>query len=159
MDYSGEFPIKLDDKGRITVPRRLREVMNVHGHAIWYMTRGFDNCISLYHWDEWKKIGARIKKAGGMKGRALDLRRFIIGGAAEARPDQQGRMPVAQHLREYAGIDKEAVLVGLGDHLELWTKDALGGNVQESGEELKEWADIVLGGVESEPAQTAGVSV
>jgi MraZ protein len=156
MDYSGEFQIKLDEKGRITVPRRIRDIMTVHGHAIWFMTRGFDNCISLYHWDEWKRIGERMKKAGSMKGRALDFRRFLVGGASESRPDQQGRMAVPQHLREFADIDKDAVLVGLGDHLELWNKEAFDGYVKGNEEQLKDLAGFIFGG--EEPAETAGVS-
>jgi len=155
--YFGESTTRVDEKGRITVPRRVRETMNVEGHAIWYMTRGFDRCVFLFHRDEWMRIRKAARKPGAMNARALDFRRLLFGGVTEVRPDQQGRMAVAPHLRDHASIDKEAVLVGVDDHLELWNKDAWNGFLTQNEEEFKGMAGAIFGGAEPEPepAETA----
>ncbi|MBN2309990.1 MAG: division/cell wall cluster transcriptional repressor MraZ [Candidatus Hydrogenedentes bacterium] len=121
--YFGEALTKLDDKGRITVPRRVRETMDVNGHAVWYMTRGFDHCIFVFHRDSWNGICAHANRYSSMNAEALDFRRLFIGSVAEVKPDGQGRMAVPPHLREHAGLDKDAVLIGVDDHLELWNPE------------------------------------
>jgi MraZ protein len=88
------------------------------------MARGFNHSIVLFHRDEWNKIRKQAGRHSAMDGKTLAFRRLFFSSVAEARPDPQGRMAVPQHLREYAGIDKEAVLIGVEDHLELWDKDA-----------------------------------
>lgn len=122
--YFGEAQTVLDDKGRITVPRRFRETMDVLGHVLWYMTRGFDGSIFLFPREEWDKIREQAKQYASMDARAIDFRRMFFGSVSEVRPDRQGRMPVAAHLREHAGLEREAVLIGVDDHLELWSRDA-----------------------------------
>ena len=126
--YFGESQTRLDDKGRITVPRRMRDTMRVLGHDVWYMTQGFDHAVFLFHRDEWNKIRGQVSRYSSMDARALDFRRLLFGSVAEVRVDRQGRVPVAPHLREHAGLDEkgdsEAVLIGVDDHLELWSKNA-----------------------------------
>jgi len=122
--YFGESSTTIDEKGRITVPRRFRETMDVLGHAVWYMTRGFDHALFLFHREEWNKLRAQANRRPLMNAQALDFRRFLFSGVSEVKPDRQGRMSVPAHLREYAGIEKDAVLIGVDDHLELWSKEA-----------------------------------
>lgn len=122
--YFGEAISRIDDKGRITVPRRMRETMTVMGHAIWYLTRGFDRSVFMIHRDAWNKIRGHVGRLSPMNAQAVDFRRLFFSGVAEVKPDPQGRIPVPPHLREYAGLDKEAVLIGVDDHLELWSKEA-----------------------------------
>src|SRR5690606_9613358 len=111
--YYGESQTVLDDKSRITVPRRVRETMEYEGHLQWFMTRGFDEAIFMFPRPEWDKIREQAKRFASMDAQALDFRRMFFGSVAEARPDRQGRMPVPQHLREHAGLDREAVLIGV----------------------------------------------
>lgn len=121
--YFGEAPTVLDDKGRITVASQFRKAMEVLGHAIWYMTRGFDGAIFLFPKEQWDKIRGESGQYSSMDSRAVDFRRMFFGSVTEVRPDNQGRVPVPPYLREYAGLDREAVLVGCEDHLELWSRD------------------------------------
>lgn len=122
--YFGEYLARFDDKGRITIPRRFRDTMRVLGHAVWYLTRGFDHSVFLFHCDEWNKIRTQAARHSSMYAKAIDFRRLFFGSVAEARPDGQGRLSVPSHLREHAGLEKDAVLIGVDDHLELWNKDA-----------------------------------
>lgn len=121
--YFGESQTVLDDKGRITVSRRFRETMSVLGHALWYMTRGFDGSLFIFPKEEWDKIRSQAGKRSSMDVKAIQFRRMFFGSVAEVQADRQGRMSVPSHLREYAGLEKEAVLIGVDDHLELWSKD------------------------------------
>ena len=121
--YFGESISRLDDKGRVTVPRRIRETMEANEHLLWYMTRGFDRSIFLFHRDAWKKIREQAGQGSPIDANVLDFRRLFFSSVAEVRPDAQGRIPVPQHLQDHAGIDKEVVLIGVDDHLELWSKE------------------------------------
>ncbi len=158
--YYGESITKLDDKGRITVPVRVRETMNVLGHALWYMTRGFDGCIFLFHQEEWNKIRKQASQYSSMDAKALDFRRLFFSSVCDVRPDAQGRMPVPQHLREHAGLDKEAVLIGVDDHLELWSKDGWRAFVQNKEAEYKQMAGALFSQAEGESGgmQKGGLS-
>ena len=121
--YYGMAQTVLDEKGRITVPRRYREVMNVLGHTQWFMNRGFDGSIFLFPRQEWDKIRSQASAYSSMDTRALDFRRMFFGSVSEATPDRQGRMAVPAHLREYANLEREGVLLGVDDHLELWSRE------------------------------------
>ena len=152
--YYGEHVTKLDDKGRITVPRRMRETMDVLGHAIWYMTRGFDRCIFLFPRESWAAIRKQVGKFSSMDAKVLDFRRLLFSSVAEAKPDGQGRLMVQPHLREHAGLDREAVVIGVDDHLEIWSKEAWEAFVERNQAEYKEMAGPVFSGMEAEEAET-----
>jgi transcriptional regulator MraZ len=138
--YFGEAQTVLDDKGRITVSRRFRETMNVLGHAIWYLTRGYDGAIFLFPKDVWDSIRAQAGQHPVMDAQAIDFRRMFYGSVGEARPDNQGRILVPQHLREFAGLDKEAVLLGVDDHLELWSRERWRAFQDSKAEDYKQMA-------------------
>lgn len=121
--YYGEAHTVLDEKGRITVSRKFRETMEVLGHVLWYMTRGYDGSIFIFPKEQWDAIRAQAARHSSMDARAIDFRRMFFGSVAEVRPDRQGRMTVPPHLREHAKVEKEAVLIGCDDHLELWSRD------------------------------------
>ena len=121
--YYGEAQTVLDEKGRITVSRKFREIMELRGDLLWYMTRGYDGAIFLFPKDQWDTIRAQAAKHSSMEARAVDFRRMFFGSVAESRPDRQGRMSVPAHLREHANLEKEAVLIGCDDHLELWSRE------------------------------------
>lgn len=158
--YFGEAQTKMDEKGRITVPRRVRETMEFSGHDRWYMTRGFNRCIFLFHRDGWNDIRTQASRYSSMNADALDFRRLFFSSVAEAKPDTQGRMPVAAHLREHAGIDKDAVLIGVDDHLELWNPDAWRAFQEENEARYREMAaplfgrDAALGAGQREGGET-----
>ena len=143
--YYGEARTKVDQKGRITVPRRVRETMNVMGHAVWYMARGFDHSVFLFHQETWDTIRTQVSRRSSMDAKALDFRRLFFSSVAEVRPDGQGRIAVPAHLREHASLDKEAVLIGVDDHLELWSEESWRGFRGDKDAEYKEMAAPLFG--------------
>ena len=143
--YFGEYAVKVDDKGRLTVPSRIRQVMEVEGDAVWYMTRGFDGCISVYPRDEWRRIRAQVSRYSSMNAKALDFRRLFFSSMGEAKIDGQGRMAIPAHLRDLGGIgtDEDAILIGVDDHLEIWNRERWRGFQSGNEAAYKEMATLI----------------
>ena len=144
--YYGEYQTTVDDKGRITMPARFREVMRTLHHHAFFMVRGFDGAVSLYTIEEWNRIREEARRHSPMSPGALDFRRMFFGSAVEVQPDGQGRMPVPAHLRSHAGLERDAVVIGLDDHLELWSKARWDAFTEGKETEFKEMASGLFNG-------------
>ncbi|MGN8913798.1 division/cell wall cluster transcriptional repressor MraZ [Anaerofustis butyriciformans] len=114
----GEYNHTVDSKGRVSVPAKFR---NELGDSF-IMCKGLDKCIWVYPQDAWKELAAKIKSLPTTDRNARRFSRFILGSACECSPDKQGRTNVSQPLREYAGITKDIVVVGVEDKVEIWDK-------------------------------------
>ncbi|MFH1102968.1 MAG: division/cell wall cluster transcriptional repressor MraZ [Pseudomonadota bacterium] len=112
----------VDDKGRIVIPARFREVIAVSGADRVMMTR-LDKGLYAYTFEEWKKIETRIMSLAEKSDNMRRFRRVFIGGAFDCPFDKQGRMLIPPLLRQYAEIDKEIVLVGVLEHFEIWSRE------------------------------------
>lgn len=154
--YFGESSTSLDDKGRMNLPVQFRTVMDAHDHDTWYMTRGFDGAIFLFEKEQWAKLLDSAKGFSPLDPRMLDFRRFFLGSVAKVKRDGQGRLPVPVHLREYAGIDREAVLIGVDDHLELWGKENWRTFQTRQAEQYKAMAAELFGRKNNGAAATEG---
>ncbi len=114
----GEYSHTVDTKGRINFPSKLRDDLG----DSFIVTRGLDNCLYVYSMEEWLELEKSIKQLPRAKRR--DLEHFFFAGASEVQPDKQGRIGIVPKLREYAGIDKNVVVVGASDHVEIWDSAA-----------------------------------
>jgi MraZ protein len=112
----GEFEHSIDDKGRITVPAKFRGRLA----AGLVVTKGIDSCLWLYPIDVWADVSQEINNLPLTDSRAREFRRQAFGGASDSVPDKQGRVSLPPYLRDYANIDKQAVIIGLYDHCEIW---------------------------------------
>ena len=121
--YYGESSASIDDKGRLNVPIQFRKVMEVFDHDTWYLTRGFDGAVFAFPSDRWSEVLKESQGTHLLDPRMNDFRRMLVGSVAKVKRDGQGRLSFPAHLREYAGVEREAVVIGLEDHLELWGKD------------------------------------
>lgn len=117
---SGEYQHNLDAKGRIIMPSKLREEIG----DTFYVTRGFEGCLAIYSSVEFEKLGASIQALPGNMREVRKLQRTIITGAHFCEADKQGRFVIPPALREFAGLDKEAVVVGNVNHAEIWNAAA-----------------------------------
>jgi len=88
------------------------------------MISTLDNGLFAYTYDEWRKIEDRILSLNNVSSRMRRFRRIFIGGAHNCKVDKQNRFPLPPMLREYAGIDKEIVIVGILDHFEIFSKES-----------------------------------
>jgi MraZ protein len=115
----GEFEHTIDDKGRITVPAKFRGRLA----AGLVVTKGIDPCLWLYPTDVWDDLSEEIRALPLTDSRAREFRRQVFGGASDSVPDRQGRVILPPYLREYADIDKQAIIIGLFDHCEIWNPE------------------------------------
>lgn len=116
----GEYEHAIDDKGRITIPARYRE--SLAGGIV--VTKGIDRCLWLFPIDVWTQLSEdKFKGLRMTDSNAREFQRQLFGAAFDAVPDKQSRFILPPRLREYANIDKQAVIIGLYDHCEIWNPD------------------------------------
>lgn len=115
----GEYQHTLDAKGRLILPVKIREDLG----ATFFLTKGLDGCLDIYPMEEWIKFSERINSLRASSKEARRLKRYFIGSAVECEPDKQGRFLISPALREFAKIDKEVTVLGMGDHVEIWSKE------------------------------------
>lgn len=114
----GTFYQSMDAKGRVTFPAKLREIIG----ESFFITRGSDGCLFVFSDEEFY---SRAEKIGKMPiSQARDLQRAFMANASEVETDKQGRVLITPSLRDYAGLDKEVVVIGVSDRCEIWDKQA-----------------------------------
>lgn len=118
--FMGEFNHTVDAKGRVIVPSKFRDKLG----ESFVVTKGFDRCLSIYDMENWKGVQEKLVQMPMLTEDSRTIRRMMAGSAAEAECDKQGRVLIPAPLREYAGIKKDAVMIGNIDHIEIWDKDA-----------------------------------
>lgn len=112
----------IDNKGRIIIPARFRDIIKTDGiNAV--MVSRMDNCLVGYPLNEWRKIEKRILCLAEKSHSMRRFRRVFIGGAHECSCDKQERILIPPPLRSYAQLEKNIVLVGVLDHFEVWSRD------------------------------------
>lgn len=115
----GEYQHGLDVKNRMIVPSKLREDL---GHKF-VITKGLDGCLYVYPLCEWEILQEKLKKLPLTNKDARAFVRFFFSGATEIEMDKQGRALIPQNLKEYAGIEKEIVSIGVMTKVEIWSKE------------------------------------
>ena len=108
----------IDDKSRLTLPAKIRRTFE--GGVV--LTRGLDSCLDAYTPDEWARSQSRIADLDTLSGEARSLQRAVYANAVEGDLDKQGRIVIPSALKEYAGIDRDVVVAGVNDHLEIWDR-------------------------------------
>ena len=118
--FYGEYSHGIDTKGRLILPARLREVAKENGVEKFYVTRGLDKCIFMFADQEWHLQENRFKGLSFTKQQARNFNRMFFAGAVEVAPDRQGRFIIPDYLKEFAGIKKDAVVIGVSNRIEIW---------------------------------------
>ena len=118
----GEFRHAIDEKGRLTLPARIRDGLG----AVFVATKGLDNCLFLFPQAEWEGFEARARALPVTNGDARAYVRLLFSGASECRVDAQGRVLLPAALREYAALDREGLVLGVLNRAEVWAPEAWG---------------------------------
>ncbi len=116
--FLGEYEHSIDDKGRLAVPARFRGVLNDG----LYITRGLDRCLVIWDADSYRTQADFVQSHSWLETPARRLQRFYFSGGVEAHLDKLGRILVPQFLREYARLEADVVVVGVGDRFEVWAR-------------------------------------
>lgn len=115
----GEYHHNLDEKKRLIIPSKFREEIGEK----FVVTRGLDGCLFLYSLNEWEKIITKLKTLPFTKKDARSFTRFLMSAASICEFDKQGRINLVNSLIEYAKIQKECVIIGVNDRLEIWSEE------------------------------------
>ena len=115
----GEYEHSLDAKGRLIMPAKLRQDIGEK----FVITKGLDGCLFAFSQEEWLNFETKLKSLPLSDKNARNFVRFFLSGATECEIDKQGRFLIAGSLREFAGLEKEVVVIGVLNKIEIWSKD------------------------------------
>ena len=116
--FMGDYKHSIDAKGRIILPADFREELTDN----FVITKGLDNCLFLYTAEEWDKLSTKLRQLPLAKAEARAFVRFFFAGARQAECDRQGRFLVPANLRAHAKLQKDVVLIGISNRIEVWSK-------------------------------------
>lgn len=117
--FIGEFNHTIDSKGRINIPAKFRDELTTP----FYITKGLDNSLFVFPNSEWKIFEEKLKKLPLTNKSARAFVRLFFAGASEVSFDKQGRISVSQPLREHANLIKNVKVIGVGNRIEIWSKE------------------------------------
>ncbi|MBT3197705.1 MAG: division/cell wall cluster transcriptional repressor MraZ [Gammaproteobacteria bacterium] len=121
--FRGNKTVKLDGKGRLSIPTHYRtQLLEAYGGKVVVAPDIHSPCLNLYPLPEWELMEEKIAQLPGRQ--QSTLRRFVIGRSQECEMDGTGRILLSQELRDYANLDKGAILAGVGFKMELWDEAA-----------------------------------
>ncbi len=138
----GEYHHNIDDKGRLIIPSKFR---NELGNQ-YIITKGLDKCLFVYSVDEWNKLVKDLNTLKFTKKNVRAFERFFVGGASLNEFDKQGRISITSPLIHYANINKECVIIGVNERLEIWDKDEFDTFIKNNENTLEEIAEDLFEG-------------
>ena len=117
--FIGEYQASIDDKGRISIPAKFRPLLK----SKIVVTRGLDSSLFLYNLDEWKKLAQKLASLPISTANTRAFSRLMLAGAMDCDIDKQGRIILPGYLKEFAKINKKAVITGLYNRIEIWSEE------------------------------------
>ncbi|MCF6410462.1 division/cell wall cluster transcriptional repressor MraZ [Pseudalkalibacillus salsuginis] len=138
--FMGEHLHTIDDKGRMIIPSKFRDELG----TTFVLTRGLDQCVFGYPLEEWKQLEEKLKALPFTKKDARAFTRFFFSGAAECQLDKQGRVNIASTLRQYAKLEKDCVVIGVSNRIEIWNKEVWEDYFNKSEDSFGEIAESLM---------------
>lgn len=128
----GEFHHNIDEKSRLIIPSKFRNELGDK----FIITKGLDKCLFVYSFDEWNKIMQKVSRLQFTKKNVRAFERAFIGGASTNEFDKQGRISITSPLVHYANINKECVIIGVNERIEIWALEEFNKYMKENEESL-----------------------
>ncbi|MFH1692632.1 MAG: division/cell wall cluster transcriptional repressor MraZ [Candidatus Omnitrophota bacterium] len=145
--FYGEYAHYIDNKGRLILPSKFRETAKSHFVEKFFITRGLDKCLFMFTEEEWKAVEQKFKSMPFTNQDARKFNRIYFSGAVDLIPDKQGRVLVPGYLKEYAGIKRDVVVIGVSNRIEIWGKDQWHNFYQENLESFEGTAEKLIEGI------------
>jgi MraZ protein len=139
--FMGEYHHSIDNKGRMIVPSKFRDDLG----ETFIITRGLDQCLFGYPLHEWKLIEDKLKGLPLTKKDARAFTRFFFSGATESELDKTGRINIPAPLLQYAKLEKECVVIGVSNRIEIWSKQLWEEYFAQSEDSFAEIAENMIG--------------
>ena len=146
--FLGSFKYSIDTKGRISIPAKLRKSVSPEANDTFIMTPGIDKCIELRPMDEWKKFEKKIKKFDHFDSKQELYLRMLSYEAGEDKLDTQSRLLLPRNLIEHSELDKEVLIIGVREKIEVWNPKNYDAYINNSGLSYPDVAEIVMGNKE-----------
>ncbi|MCG2712358.1 MAG: division/cell wall cluster transcriptional repressor MraZ [Candidatus Omnitrophica bacterium] len=143
--FYGEFEHSLDRKNRVIIPAKFREALKDSFVEKFYITRGLDGCLFIFTEEEWKKQELKFKTLSFTKPDARKFNRMFFSGASEIVCDSQGRVLIPQYLRAFADIQKDVVIIGVSNRIEVWSKTRWKDFYENTRETYEDTAEKLMG--------------
>lgn len=118
--FRGASKVTLDSKGRLAIPSRYRERISSRGDGHLVATVDRDYCLLIYPLPDWEEIERKLVRLPALNKQARRLQRLMVGYATELDMDSHGRILLPRELREFAALERQAILIGQGNKFELW---------------------------------------
>ena len=165
--FSGRYEYAIDDKGRLSIPAKFRDILASHSDPgkrriedhygakktgagrksgslpdLKLILTNLDGCVAAYPEREWEELQGRVERSGVSKKEAKNFLRFFYSGASECPIDRLGRILIPQSLRNYGAIKKNVVVVGMNRKIEIWAEGAWAEVVKRATSDMEKMTDI-----------------
>ncbi len=117
MVFFGEYQVSSSAPGRLVLPKKIRELIKGN---VFILAKGFNFCLSGYDKEDWEDRAKGLMQVSLLEQENLEKRRFIFSSTVYLEVDDQGRFVIPKNLLQYASLSSKAVIVGVGDHFEVW---------------------------------------
>lgn len=139
--FYGQYEHSIDNKGRLIVPSKFRDAFKEYDIEKLYITTGLDKCLFLFTESEWKSQESKFKSMPLTKSDSRKFNRLYFSGATQIEHDKQGRILIPKYLKDFAGIKRDVMIIGVSNRIEIWSRESWQsyyGSSKESFEEIAE---------------------
>ena len=143
--FYGEYEHNLDNKGRVIIPAKFREIFRERYVEKFYITRGLDQCLFVFTEEVWKAQEKKFRDMPFTRAEARKFNRLYFSGASDVVCDKQGRILVPEYLKSYASIETQVMIVGVSDRIEIWAKDKWNAFFESNKDDFENLAETLMG--------------
>lgn len=144
--FKGQYQHSVDNKGRVSLPAKLRKNLNPEAQESFTIIRGLEQCLYIYPQDEWEKVEEKLANVNSFSKEGRTVKRTILRYAEDLTLDNQNRISLSSSNRDFTGIDGQAVFIGSGERIEVWSPEELEElDAEMSDESYQELFEKVMG--------------
>ena len=142
--FSGQFTYSIDSKGRISIPAKLRRYVSAEANDTFKIIRGTSICIDVYPYNEWLILEEKLNRLNPFNPDEIRFKRTILQHVSEDKLDSQSRILIPQTFLEYAKIEKEVLILGVGNKIEVWNPKIFDDYMKQSDQTFEQIAAKVM---------------
>ncbi|HPW76736.1 MAG: cell division protein MraZ [Candidatus Omnitrophica bacterium ADurb.Bin292] len=121
--FYGEYEHVIDNKGRVMIPAKFREIFRERYVEKFFLTRGLDQCLFVFTEEQWKAEEKKFREMPYIKAESRTFNRLLFSSACEVVCDKQGRILIPDYLKNYAEVRVDVIIVGVSNRIEIWAKE------------------------------------
>ena len=142
--FKGSYKFTLDHKGRVNIPAKLRRATAGSSYDTFVVTRGLEECLFVFALDQWEKIEEKLESLSFTQSAHRLFIRILLSNACDAVLDRQGRIAIPQNLLSLAKINKEILIIGALQRIELWNPEIFEKYLQQADQSYEQVAEKIL---------------